>query len=113
MVGKSPDELLWCRGDGRTYRHRQQRIGSAQRSKAARRPMRSYPRHRPRTAAHGGVADDRERRQRETVQAQLGHKTATMTLDQYGHPVPDDLDDVADKMDDPVCPNGHKKAGAQ
>jgi integrase len=21
-----------------------------------------------------------------TVQAQLGHKTATMTLDQYGHP---------------------------
>ena len=35
-----------------------------------------------------------------TVQAQLGHKTATMTLDQYGHLFPDDLDDVADKMDD-------------
>ena len=26
-----------------------------------------------------------------TVQAQLGHKTATMTLDQYGHLFPDDL----------------------
>jgi hypothetical protein len=25
----------------------------------------------------------------------LGHKTATMTLDQYGHLFPDDLDDVA------------------
>ena len=37
-----------------------------------------------------------------TVQAQLGHKTATMTLDQYGHLFPDDLDDVAHKMDDLV-----------
>ena len=37
-----------------------------------------------------------------TVQAQLGHKSATMTLDQYGHLFPDDLDDVADKMDDLV-----------
>jgi hypothetical protein len=37
-----------------------------------------------------------------TVQAQLGHKTATMTLDQYGYLFPDDLDDVADKMDDLV-----------
>jgi integrase len=37
-----------------------------------------------------------------TVQAQLGHKTATMTLDQYGHLFPDDLDDVANKMDDLV-----------
>ena len=37
-----------------------------------------------------------------TVQSQLGHKTATMTLNQYGHLFPDDLDDVADKMDDLV-----------
>ena len=37
-----------------------------------------------------------------TVQSQLGHKTATMTLDQYGHLFADDLDDVADKMDDLV-----------
>jgi integrase len=37
-----------------------------------------------------------------TVQSQLGHKSATMTLDQYGHLFPDDLDDVADKMDDLV-----------
>jgi hypothetical protein len=37
-----------------------------------------------------------------TVQAQLGHKTATMTLDQYGHLFPDELDDVANKMDDLV-----------
>jgi integrase len=37
-----------------------------------------------------------------TVQAQLGHKTATMTLDQYGHLFPDYLDDIANKMDDLV-----------
>jgi integrase len=37
-----------------------------------------------------------------TVQSQLGHRTASMTLDQYGHLFPDDLDDVADKMDDLV-----------
>ena len=43
-----------------------------------------------------------------TVQAQLGHKSATMTLDQYGHLFPDDLDDVADKMDDLVSGCAHK-----
>jgi integrase len=41
-----------------------------------------------------------------TVQRQLGHKTATMTLDQYGHLFDDDLDDVADKMDDIVAGGG-------
>ena len=37
-----------------------------------------------------------------TVLSQLGHKTATMTPDQYGHLFPDDLDGLADKMDDLV-----------
>ncbi|WP_051051137.1 tyrosine-type recombinase/integrase [Nocardiopsis salina] len=32
------------------------------------------------------------------VQTMLGHKTATMTLDTYGHLFPDRLDDVAEKM---------------
>lgn len=34
-----------------------------------------------------------------TVQSQLAHKTATMTLDQHGHLFPDDLADIADQMD--------------
>lgn len=29
----------------------------------------------------------------------LGHKTASMTLDLYGHLFPDQLDDVADRLD--------------
>ncbi|WP_374198725.1 hypothetical protein [Mycobacterium sp. MYCO198283] len=45
-----------------------------------------------------------------TVQSQLGHKTATMTLDQYGHLFPDDLDDVADRMDDLVAGSAEKCA---
>jgi integrase len=30
------------------------------------------------------------------LQRLLGHKTATMTLDRYGHLFPDDLDRIAD-----------------
>ncbi len=33
----------------------------------------------------------------------LGHKTATLTLDLYGHLFPDRLDDLADRMDAAVC----------
>jgi integrase len=32
------------------------------------------------------------------VQKMLGHKSATMTLDQYGHLFDDRLDDVADRL---------------
>jgi integrase len=33
------------------------------------------------------------------VQQMLGHKSATMTLDLYGHLFPDQLDEVAERMD--------------
>jgi integrase len=33
------------------------------------------------------------------VQQVLGHSTASMTLDLYGHLFPDQLDDVADRLD--------------
>jgi integrase len=33
------------------------------------------------------------------LQTLLGHKTATLTLDRYGHLFPDDLDAVADAFD--------------
>jgi integrase len=33
-----------------------------------------------------------------TVQRLLGHATATMTLDTYGHLYADDLDDVAQRL---------------
>jgi integrase len=34
------------------------------------------------------------------VQQMLGHATASMTLDLYGHLFPDQLDDFADRLDD-------------
>jgi integrase len=37
------------------------------------------------------------------VQTMLGHKTATMTLNLYGHLFPDQLDDLADRMVAPAC----------
>lgn len=37
------------------------------------------------------------------VQTMVGHKTATMTLDLYGHLFPDRLDDLADRMDAAAC----------
>lgn len=37
----------------------------------------------------------------QVVQQMLGHKSATMTLDQYGHLFGDWLDTVADAMDAP------------
>jgi integrase len=33
------------------------------------------------------------------VQAQLGHKSAVMTLDRYGHLWPDELEDLAERLD--------------
>jgi integrase len=33
------------------------------------------------------------------VQAQMGHKTATMTLDLYGHLFPDETERLAERMD--------------
>jgi len=49
----------------------------------------------------------------EAVQAMLGHASATLTLDRYGHLFGDDLDAVADRLDaaardslvPPVCPD--------
>ena len=36
------------------------------------------------------------------LQNLLGHKTATLTLDRYGHLFPDDLDRIADAFDEAV-----------
>jgi Phage integrase family len=46
------------------------------------------------------------------VQRLLGHKTATLTLDRYGHLFPDDLDAVADAFDSARTPCGRRPAFA-
>jgi integrase len=89
MVGKAPDELLWFRA-------------AVKRCQAVDAKFPRVTVHELRhTAASLMIASGANVK---TVQSQLGHKTATMTLDQYGHVFPDDLDDVADKMDELVGP---------
>lgn len=100
MVGKAPDELLWCRADGQPLRPPTTThwFGAAvERCQAVDAKFPRVTVHELRhTAASLMIASGANVK---TVQSQLGHKTATMTLDQYGHLFPDDLDDVADKMD--------------
>ena len=45
------------------------------------------------------------------VQKLLGHKTAVLTLDRYGHLFPDDLDAVADAFD--AAAEGLRTAGVR
>jgi hypothetical protein len=103
MVGKAGDELLWCRGDGQPLRPPTTTHWFGAAVKRCQAADTKFPRvtvHELRhTAASLMIAS---RANVETVQSQLGRKTATMTLDQYGHLFPDDLDDVANKMDDLV-----------
>ena len=103
MVGKSPDELLWSRADGQPMRPPTTTHWFGAAVTHCQTVDKTFPRvtvHELRhTAASLMIAGGANVK---TVQAQLGHKTATMTLDQYGHLFPDDLDDVADKMDDLV-----------
>jgi integrase len=107
MVGKSPDELLWCRADGQPLRPptTSHWFGAAVRRCQVNDP--TFPRvtvHEMRHTAASLLIQSGANVK--TVQRQLGHKTATMTLDQYGHLFDDDLDDVADKMDDIVAEGG-------
>lgn len=103
MVAKSPGELLWCRANGQPLRPPTTTHWFGAAVKRCQAADALFPRvtvHELRhTAASLMIASGASVK---VVQAQLGHKTATMTLDQYGHLFPDDLDDVADKMDDLV-----------
>lgn len=111
MVGKDPDELLWSRADGQPLRPPTTTHWFAAAVKRYQTADPNFPRvtvHELRhTAASLMIASGANVK---TVQSQLGHKTATMTLDQYGHLFPDDLDDVASKMDDLVAVSTEKCA---
>ncbi|MGP4058440.1 tyrosine-type recombinase/integrase [Mycobacterium sp. 4D054] len=103
MVGKSPDELLWSRANGQPLRPPTTTHWFGAAVKRCQAADATFPRitvHELRhTAASLMIANKASVK---VVQSQLGHKTATMTLDQYGHLFPDDLDNVADMMDDLV-----------
>ncbi|MGY0501035.1 site-specific integrase [Nocardia sp. FBN12] len=111
LKGKHSTELVWSRPDGQPLRPPTTTHwfgGAVRRCIAA-----STPRDEdgnatdsptfPRVTAHelrhtAASLMIRSGAHVKTVQRQLGHKSATMTLDNYGHLFEDDLDDVAARM---------------
>lgn len=105
MEGRGRDELVFSR-DGRTYL----RVANFRRRvwyPAVERcqqvdPL--FPRLNPHGARHTAASlMIQSGASIKVVQRQLGHASAAMTLDQYGHLYEDDLDEVAGRLDRVRC----------
>jgi integrase len=103
MEGRRPDDLLFPAPRGGALRVRNFRRDVF--DPAVRRVGRPgfHPHELRHTAASLAIASGADVK---VVQLMLGHKTATMTLDLYGHLFPDRLDELADRFDDAVCAPG-------
>lgn len=97
VQGKAPDDLVFAgvRAGGALRGHVFRRAGFDRAAEEIGIPgLRPHElRHTAASLAIAAGADVK------VVQKMLGHKSATMTLDQYGHLFEDRLDDVADRMD--------------
>jgi integrase len=95
VEGKAPDDLVFTGERGAVMRSGTfRRGGLIEAAKAIGIPG-FYPHELRHTAAWLAIASGADVK---VVQQMLGHKSATMTLDQYGHPFGDRLDVVADAM---------------
>jgi integrase len=101
MEGRGRDELVFSR-DGRTYL----RVANFRRRvwyPAVERCQQvdpEFPRLNPHGARHTAASlMIQSGASIKVVQRQLGHSSAAMTLDQYGHLYEDDLDEVAGRLD--------------
>ena len=109
VAGKAHDELVFPGTRGSALRVRVVRRGGfdAAIERLSLAPM--HPHELRHTAASLAIASGADVK---VVQQMLGHKSATMTLDLYGHLFGDRLDEVADALDvaaraaggSPVCP---------
>ena len=97
VAGRSADDLVFTGPRGAVMRS-----GTFRRSGALIEAARAmgipgfHPHELRHTAASLAIASGADIK---VVQQMMGHKSATMTLDQYGHLFPDRLDVVADAMD--------------
>jgi integrase len=96
IMGKGPDDLVFTGARGAVMRTTTFR--RAVLTPAAKRVGLAglHPHEFRHTAASLAIASGADVK---VVQQMLGHKSATMTLDQYGHLFPNRLDVVADAMD--------------
>ena len=100
IEGKGPDDLVFTAPRGGVLRGRNFRREVF--DPAVRRvgPPGFHPHELRHTAASLAIASGADVK---VVQQMLGHKTATLTLDLYGHLFPDRLYDLADRMDEAAC----------
>jgi integrase len=96
VAGKGRDELVFPGVKGGALRVRVFRRGGFDAAVAALDVADMHPHELRHTAASLAIASGADVK---VVQQMLGHKSATMTLDLYGHLFPDRLDEVADALD--------------
>ncbi len=96
VAGRSPDERLFTGERGAVMRSQTFQRAALTRTAEALKIPGFHPHELRHTAASLAIASGADVK---VVQQMLGHKSATMTLDQYGHLFGDRLDVVADAMD--------------
>ena len=100
IEGKESDALVFTSPHGGVLRGRNFRRNTFDPAVRLVGPAGFHPHELRHTAASLAIASGADVK---VVQQMLGHKTATLTLDLYGHLFPDRLDDLADRMDAAVC----------
>jgi integrase len=108
VEGKTPDELVFAgvRGGSALRAAVFRRAGFDKAAEAIGVPG-LHPHELRHTAASLAIASGANVK---VVQQMLGHKSATVTLDQYGHLFADDLDAVGDRLD--LAARAVKESGA-
>lgn len=96
LAAKGPDDLAFPGVKGAVLRVRTFRRAAFDAAAAAIGVPGMHPHELRHTAASLAIASGADVK---VIQQMLGHKSATMTLDLYGHLLPDRLDEVADALD--------------
>jgi integrase len=96
VAGKARDELVFCGAKGGALRSQVFQRSAFTAAAGAVGVKGMHPHELRHTAASLAIAAGANVK---VVQTMLGHKSATMTLDLYGHLFPDQLDEVADVLD--------------
>ncbi|NYH79556.1 integrase [Actinopolyspora biskrensis] len=98
--GRSSEALLFTAPQGGVLRVRNFRRAVFDAAVRDVGPEGFHPHELRHTAASSAIASGADVK---LVQQMLGHETATMTLDLYGHLFPDRLNEIADRMDEAAC----------
>ncbi len=102
LAGRGPDDLVFPSPQGGYLRVANFRRGYFDRAAAAIGKPGFYPHELRHTAASLAIASGATVK---SVQRMLGHASATLTLDRYGHLFADELDDVAARLDEAMRDN--------